>query len=142
MISEWGGTESCVIKAVQVMQNKAARCLTKKCCFTPTSVLLQQCNWLNIRQLIFYHTVLQVWRVKSAERPRYINGKLQAAVTRSAVDGTLRVPQVERSVSGKSFMVRAAVMWNTIPPNLSTIKQQQTFKKNLKIWIKQNIEIG
>ena len=100
-------------------------------------LLLQQCNWLSIRQLIFYHTVLHVWRVKSSELP--IHGKLQSAFTRSAVEGTLRVPQFERSVSGKSFMVRAALMWNTIPPSLRAMKQ--TFKKNLKHWIKQNIEI-
>ena len=66
MISVWGGTESYLIRAVQVMQNKAARCITKKSWYTPTRVLLQQCNWLSVKQLIFYHTVLQVWRLKTS----------------------------------------------------------------------------
>ena len=29
MVAVWGGTEEYVIRAVQVMQNKAARCVTK-----------------------------------------------------------------------------------------------------------------
>ena len=36
MISVWGGTEKYIVRAVQVMQNKAARCVTKQSWFTPT----------------------------------------------------------------------------------------------------------
>ena len=99
MISVWGGTEAYVIRAVQVMQNKVARSITKLSWFTPTHRLLIQCNLLNIKQLIFYHTVLQVWKVLKAWVPVYINSKLQLSVTKSAVDGTLRVPSVENSTS-------------------------------------------
>ena len=141
MISVWGGTESYLIRAVQVMQNKAARCITKKSWYTPTRVLLQQCNWLSVKQLIFYHTVLQVWRVKTSQLPVYINSRYQSARTRSAVGGTLLVPDVEMSLSSKSFMVRSTVMWNTIPPSLRVIQNLETFKKNLKSWTKQNVEL-
>ena len=141
MIAVWGGTESYIIRAVQVMQNKAARCITKQSWYTPTRTLLLQCNWLSIKQLIFYHSVLQVWRVRSAQLPRYIHSKLQGSITRSAGEGTLRVPQVEMSLSGKSFLVRAAVLWNSIPPDIKSIKHVETFKKRLKIWTKQNVDI-
>ena len=141
MISVWGGTESYIIKAVQIMQNKAARCVTKKCWFTPTRTLLLHCNWLSIKQLVFYHTVLQVWKVQTSKLPGYINSKIQLAITRSAAKGTLRVPVVEKSVSAKSFMVRSAVMWNTIPPSIRDIKKFETFKSKLKHWTRANIEI-
>ena len=59
MIAVWGGTENYTIKAVQVMQNRAARCITKLGWFTPSEVLLRQCNWLSIRQLVFYHTEIR-----------------------------------------------------------------------------------
>ena len=141
MISVWGGTESYLIRAVQVMQNKAARCITKKSWFTPTRSLLLQCNWLSIKQLIFYHSVLQVWRVRTAQLPVYINSKLQSSITRSAGDGTLRVRQVEMFLSGKSFLVRSAVMWNAIPTNIRNMRQFESFKRCLKIWIRNNVEI-
>ena len=115
MISVWGGTEAYIIKAVQVMQNKAARCITKKSWYTSTRTLLLQCNWLSINQLIFYHTVLQVWKVKTQKSPVYLYSKIQSSVTRSAAEGTLRVPIVVTSLASKSFMVRSAVMWNSVP---------------------------
>ena len=87
MVSVWGGTEGYIIKAVQVMQNKAARCVTKQSWFTPTKILLLQCNWLSIKQLVFFHTALQVWRVKANKCPVYIDTNLKPTNTRSAAQG-------------------------------------------------------
>ena len=141
MISVWGGTEAYIIRAVQVIQNKAARSVTKLSWYTPTRVLLLQCNWLSIKQLIFYHSVLQVWKVKTAGVPVYIKSRMQLSVTRSAEEGTLRVPVVDSALSSKSFLVRSAVMWNSIPPSLRSIEKFETFKSKLKQWIKANVDI-
>ena len=123
-----------MLRAVQVMQNKAARAVTKLSWFTPTRTLLLQCNWLIIKQLIFYHTALQVWRVLASKCPVYIHSNLQLSATRSAAQGNLRVPPVETDLAGKSFMVRAAAVWNTVPPDIRNIKTIHTFKKKLKQW--------
>ena len=141
MIVVWGGTEEYVIKAVQIIQNKAARCITKLSWYTPVRTLLLQCNWLSIKQLIFYHTVLQVWKVNSGGLPAYIHSKMKLSVTRSAVEGTLLVPVAESSMASKSFMVRSAVMWNSIPASLRKEKSFQTFKGKLRTWTKENIEL-
>ena len=117
MVAVWGGTEKYVIKAVQVMQNRAARCITKLGWLTPTRVLLEQCNWLSIKQLIFYHTALQVWKVRSSKVPAYMYSKLKPVnnrrLTRSVAQGSLLVPSVEKSVSKCSFMVRSASILGT-----------------------------
>ena len=97
MIPVWGGTEGFIVKAVQVMQNRAARCITKLGWFTPTEKLFQQCNWLSINQLIFYHTALQVWKVTTYKSPVYIYNQFRPPNTRSATQGTLLVPAVEKS---------------------------------------------
>ena len=141
MVSVWGGTEDYIFKAVQVMQNKAARCVTKQSWFTPIKRLLLQCNWLSIKQLIFFHTALQVWRVNASKCPVYIETKLQLSRTRRSAQGNLLVPVVDNSVSSKSFMVRSAVTWNQIPADIRICKSLETFKKNLKQWIKANVEI-
>ena len=60
MIPVWGGTEEYIIKAAQVIQNRVARIVTKLSWFTPQRNLLKQTNWLSIRQLIHYHTLIQV----------------------------------------------------------------------------------
>ena len=130
-----------VHQAVQVMQNKAARCITKLGWFTPTRSLLLQCNWLSIKQLTFFHTALQVWKVKQYKCPVYINSKYQPSNTRSSTQGTLLVPVVEKSTSSKSFMIRSAATWNTLPPTIRNIMKLNTFKKRLKEWTRENIDI-
>ena len=52
LIPLWGACEGYLIKALQVIQNKAARCVTKVSWFTATRQLLLQCGWMSIRQLI------------------------------------------------------------------------------------------
>ena len=123
------------------MQNKAARCVTKQSWFTPTKLLLLQCNWLSIKQLVFFHTALQVWRVKANKCPVYIDTNLKPTNTRSAAQGNLRVPVVEKSLSSNSFMVRSAVTWNSVPADIRSCKKLGAFKKRLKQWVGENVEI-
>jgi hypothetical protein len=131
-----------LIEAIQIMQNKAARCVTKQSWFTSTKRLLLQCNWLSmsIKQLIFFHTALQVWRVNTSRCPVHIYTKLQMSKTRSSAQGNLRVPAAEKLVASKSFMVRSAVTWNQIPADIRNSKSVGIFKKKLKEWIKVNVE--
>ena len=53
----------------------------------------------------------------------------------------MRIQPVERSLSAKSFLVRAAVMWNSVPPAIRDIKKIEELKPKLKTWIKQNVEL-
>ena len=132
MVAVWGGTETCIIKAVQLMQNRAARSITKLGWFTPIKTLLDQCNWLSINQLIFYHTAIQVWKVKASECPVYINSKYNPSSTRSSIQGTLLVPVVEKSTSSKSFIVRSASKWNHLPQDMRNSKDLSNLKSNIE----------
>ena len=66
---------------------------------------------------------------------------LELSKTISSAQGNLRVPEVEKSVSNKSFMVRSAVTWNLNPPEIRGCRTLGVFKSNLKKWIKVNVEI-
>ena len=79
MIPVWGGTEEYVIQALQVMQNKVARSVTKLPWDTPTQKLLLQCNWLSVKQLTTYHTLLQVYKIRQTGEPKYIMDKFSNA---------------------------------------------------------------
>ena len=75
MMPVWGGTEDYIIRAAQVLQNRAARTVTKLSWFTTQRILLQQTNWLSIRQMIYYHTVMQVWKTRQHGKPKYLEIK-------------------------------------------------------------------
>ena len=58
LIQLWGGCESYLVKALQVLQNRAARAITGCNWYTPTRTLLIKCNWLSINQMTFYQSVM------------------------------------------------------------------------------------
>ena len=142
MLPVWGGTEEYIIKASQVIQNRAARTVTKLSWFTPQRILLQQTNWLSIRQLIYYHTILQVWRTRFHGKPRYIEMKINrgfnyrtrgvAAGTYTA-DGFLQIPETKKALAKKGMMVRGPTLWNAMPRELRVFTGGLAkFKKELK----------
>ena len=47
MIVVWGGTEAFIIKAAQVIQNRAAQIVTKKGLFTSQKILLKENSQMN-----------------------------------------------------------------------------------------------
>ena len=75
-ISLWGGTEEYLLKALQIVQNKAARCVARRGLRTPVRELLRQCGWLNVKQLVFYHSVILVYKTLLTTYPKYIFQKL------------------------------------------------------------------
>ena len=58
-ISLWGGTEEYLLNSLQIIQNKAARCVARRGKYTPVVELLKHCGWLSVRQLVLYHSVHQ-----------------------------------------------------------------------------------
>ena len=141
MIVIWGGSEKYLTRAAQVIQNKVARHVTKLTWFTPIRSLLKQCNWLSIQQLIFFHTALQMWKVRTDNAPGFLKNRFELTNTRSRQDGALLIPAVSTSLGRKSFPVRAAAVWNQSPADIRNLKSLQTFKQKLKSWTMDNIAI-
>ena len=81
MIQVWGGTNSYLINILQVLQNRAARLVTKLGWGTSTKVLLDQCGWLSVKQLVEYHSLILVYKIKSKKKPEYLYDKLSTPFT-------------------------------------------------------------
>ena len=93
--------------------NKVARIVTRLDWSTSTKDLLSQCGWLSINQLIFYHSVLQLNKVKLSGTPRYLynmhSGRTYQYRTRQAESELVQplgVPKLD--ISKNSFKWRAA----------------------------------
>ena len=71
IISLWGGCGKEMKKVLQVIQNKAARVVAKR--EASLIDIYQQIGWLSVNQLIFYHSVLLVFKVRRNESPKYLN---------------------------------------------------------------------
>ena len=72
LIPLWGGCESFLLRALQTIQNKAARVVTNQGIFTSTKVLLRECGWLSVAQLVFFHSVVLLFKTRLTKKPRYL----------------------------------------------------------------------
>ena len=71
LIQLWGGCPGYLLNFLQVLQNRAARLVCKEGKFTPIKTLLENCGWLSIRQLVAFHRVLLVFKIRQEGKPKY-----------------------------------------------------------------------
>ena len=148
LIELWGGCEGYLLTALQVLQNRAARAVTRKSWFTATRTLLADCGWLSVRQLVFYHTVLATHKTVTRGKPLYMHTTMSTAhplPTRQADGGQIWFGANFDSRQGlvhDGFRYRGAKDYNRIPANIRAAKTIPTFKLKLKKWVLVNIPVG
>ena len=75
----WMGCEDYLVNALQVCQNKVARLVTKLDRFTPTMVILKQCGWKPVRQLMVFHSLVLLHKAVQQQKPLYLYNKIMPA---------------------------------------------------------------
>ena len=142
-----GGAQQYLLKSLQVQPLRAVRTVcgffsrgwTKK-------KLLDRLGWLSIRQLIYFHTVLQAHKTITSEKPSVIHQSISTQHpynTRSAATGLIRFGETfqgDSSLITASFKHRAVHWYNAVPVSVRT-GSLATVKYKLKKWIKQNVPI-
>ena len=146
IIPLWGASAKSLIKSLQILQNKAARAVTKLDWNTPTEVLLKQCGWLSVHQLYVYHSLILTHKVMQAKAPRYLYSKFNTNYfyqTRQAASGKIRSTRTpELDLARDSFSWRAAEFYNDLPIQIRSTQTLTDFKKATRLWIKQNVDLN
>ena len=118
LIQWWGGCSSYLIDYLQILQNRAARLVTRNGWHTPTDKMLRQCGWLSVRQLVLYHSLILVFKIRQEAKPEYFREDFSAAFpyrTRLATSmGVRRGDQSTHSASQSSFVPRSSASWNLL----------------------------
>ena len=126
----WGGCEGYLISALQVLQNRAARAVSRRSWFTPTRRLLAECKWLSVKQLVFYHGVTSTHKTITSGTPHYMHSVLSTTHplnTRQAAGGDLRIGEQFNSKQGlvrDGFRYRAAENYNRVPGHIRASRTQ------------------
>ena len=118
IIQVYGGCSGYLIDMLQIQQNNAARHITKLPWMTPTRILLQQCNWLSIRQLIEFHSLTLLHKAVITKKPEYIYKRIQRRVrpTRTMDNMTfVETRSFKTATARKSFIPRTIKAWNSLP---------------------------
>ena len=158
----WAGCEEYLVRALQVVQNKAARAVAKLNIFTPTKTLLKVCGWMSVRQLMTYHSLMVLHKTLRSQKPVYLHQKVtsggpftyktrQAAtcspgfyfeVSHPTDSGAVRqVPGNKLGLSKLGWCWRSVDVYNTLPADLRLERKLPNFKKRLREWVAININI-
>ena len=92
-------------------------------------------GWLTINQLVFYHSVLAVYKIRNSKDPQYLANIL----TKDSRNSRIMIPNVKLQLTQRSFTVRVAASWNHLPYNLKNSAKLGKFKRLAKGWILENV---
>ena len=131
----FGGCDIGEIKNIQILQNKAAQMVTHSPPRANRNRMYDDLNWMTVNQLIRYFSLLAVFRIRSTGEPEY----LATTLTNDNIYGKLIVQNTRLTLAQKSFKIRGACNWNALPLRIKSLQNIGVFKKEVKIWIKQNV---
>ena len=130
------------MNALQVQQPIAARGVCGVgCCRWSKRKLLDKVGWLSVRQLVFFHTVLQAHKTIKSGLPNPLHQAISCQYpyrTRLTTSGMIR--QGDKYQAKSSFRYRVTQCFNQVPANVR-VGTLATVKRKLKQWIKSDIPI-
>ena len=131
----FGGCNKVDLHDLQVLQNKAAQIVTHKPPRTSRKELYDQLGWMTVCQLVVYHTLLMVYKIRQSGEPEYMASFLKND-TRT---GKIMEPNIKLGLAQKSFCFRGSSDWNSLPSSIRNSTKIGEFKRKLKSWVLQNI---
>lgn len=128
------------LRSLQLVQNAAARLLTRTNRREHITPVLKSLHWLPIEFRIKFKTLLLTYKAINGMAPSY----LQEAIVpyqpnralRSLNAGHLVIPRVSKSTVGnRAFSYQAPVLWNQLPAHVKEADTVSTFKTRLKTFL-------
>ena len=127
LLPMWGGLPLRDAKKIQILMNKCARIVLKKSRRTRTRNLMLECGWLYFRELVMYHSLVQLFKIVKLCKP--VNLRNRLSVTQ---DGKIDLAPGRLKIARQSFLWRTVSDWNDLPETLISVTKISMFKKQLK----------
>ena len=107
--------------------------------------LLDQCGWLSVKQLVVYHSLVLVYKIKSDKKPVYLWDRIGHEFsynTRLAEgNGMVGTGSNKKELTYESFVPRSIRDWNSLPRQIRLSMKLPEFNRKLKLWVKENIDL-
>ena len=131
----FGGCSDSEVRVLQVLQNRPAQMVLGCPPRTSRDLMFSKLGWLTVRQLIGYHTLIVIYRIRQSHQPEQLAAKL----TKDNRQGRIMLKNVQLGLYRNGFIYRGSVLWNKLPENLRNEKKLGPFKRILKSWIEANL---
>ena len=130
LLPMWGGLTSRDSKKMQILINKCARTVLGVSRKTHTRALMEGCGWLYFRELVHYHSLVQMFKIINMGTLVNIKNKLSILP-----DKKVDLAPARLKISARSFRWRTTSGWNDLPEYLRCSEKLSCFKKELKRFI-------
>ena len=90
---------------------------------------------MTVNQLMYYHTVLLVFKIRSSQEPEY----LAEILSKDSRNSRIIIPNLDLKLAQKSFTLRGADSWNKVPISIRQNAKIGLFKRQLRKWVYENI---
>ncbi len=132
-----GGCPASSINKLQIVQDAAARVLTRSRKYDHITPILQSLHWLPIKFHISYKILLLTYKALNGLAPAHITSLVSrynpTRSLRSQNSGLLVVPRIEKSTKGgRTFSYLSPKLWNSLPDNVRGSDTLSLFKYRLK----------
>ena len=131
----FGGCNQAELSQLQVQQNRAAQIVLNYPPRNTRHLMFDKLGWLSVQQLITYHTLINVYKIRTSREPEYLADML----LRENYRGKIILSKSKLSLYRSSFVFRGADLWNKLPVSLRTVLKFSQFKKGLKVWVVDNV---
>ena len=131
----FGGCTKAEVDVLQVLQNRAARIVLNCPPRTNRNLMFDRLDWLTVQQLIVYHTLVTVFRIRKSQEPE----ELGVILTRDNHNGHI-MKNTQLSLYRNSFVFRGSLLWNKLPREIRLETKMSQFKNHLRKWLLENIE--
>ena len=130
------------MRKLQILQNKVMRIETGLDHQTSSQVLLNQCQYLSVHQLVAFHSGCQAFKIIQSKLPVYHTNRLVELEEnlRTRNSGVKRI-DFDLSLARSSFFYQSSKLWSTIPSEIRNLKTITNFKKHFKNWVRNHIAI-
>ena len=139
------------MNALQIVQNKAARLVTKRNKMTPVRTLLKECGWMSVAQLGMYHSLVLVFKILETQSPQYLFNKLSGTqeetyyktrfIKQQSASHLIKLGPESKASGEIAKNYRATSQWNLLPVDVKEAKNVSIFKNKLRNWIVENVPI-
>ncbi len=124
------------IRQLQLIQNAAARILTRTRKYEHITPVLRSLHWLPVTFRIDFKVLLLVYKSLNGIGPKYMADMLTEykpnRPLRSLGSSQLEIPRVHTKQGESAFSYYAARSWNQLPEEIKCAKTLATFKSGLK----------
>ena len=125
---------------LQLVQNAAARLITRTKKSESVKPVLKRLHWLPVEMRAIYKLLLITYKCVNGQGPTYLTELLvpykPRRLLRSSFKKLLVVPQTHYAKTRKrAFGIRAPTEWNKLPQDLRDAKSVCSFRKGLKTYL-------